>query len=122
MKRKSIYALGALAVVLAAAFLYLDREAAPTKEPAAAAAAGPVSSSEAPAASSDPVVVEEASSAPVSADPPSEQVLATRAMYAAHASLRADEVDDPDSATNQRIKSEMIQKALARSSSETSQP
>gem|GEM_PF-6836219 len=34
-------------------------------------------------------------------------------MYAAHASLRAPEVADPDSAANKRILSTMVAKALA---------
>ena len=49
--------------------------------------------------------------------PPSEAVIATRRMYAAHQSLRSEEVDNPDSASNQRIKQEMLLKVFARAES-----
>lgn len=48
----------------------------------------------------------------------SEQVIATRRMYQAHASLRSEEVDNPDSRTNQVIKREMIMKALENAKSD----
>jgi len=51
-----------------------------------------------------------ASSAPAHA---ADEQAATVRMYAAHASLRAPEVADPDSAANKRILSTMVAKALA---------
>ena len=51
------------------------------------------------------------SSAPI---PQPAEVRASRAMYMAHAPLRAPEVADPDSEANRRILQTMVEKALSR--------
>lgn len=124
MNRRILSALAALAAIAAALLLYLNSGSSPQATPAAeSASTSPETRPTAePSGEAAPAVAAEAASEPAPQEPPSDEVLATRAMYAAHASLRSAEVDDPDSATNQRVKQEMIAKALARSAAKTGQP
>ena len=92
--------------------------AAPARKtsPTAAAAFSPVSSPAQPLpAEPVPTVQKEAALAPVIAAPAEQpaEIAASARMYAAHASLRAPEVADPDSKTNQQILQTMVSKALA---------
>ncbi len=101
-----------LTVVLSAIGVWrLTRHAA---KPEVAVAAPPAGSKAAPMAGSSPAAPSDVPSAARLPENPAE-LAATARMYAAHESLRAPEVADPDSATNRQILGVMVTKALAAS-------
>jgi hypothetical protein len=103
-----VVALGAIALVVWNV-RRTQPAAAPAFSPAAIAPPSPVSS---------PVVaVISPPSVPTPENPA--EIAATARMYAAHASLRAPEVADPDFTTNRQILGIMVAKALAEPASKS---
>lgn len=115
--RKLVYSFIAVGVTMAvAALLWLQKQGTHEQPPAHISAVsrrappegstlvrpGPVSNNSTPIAT-----------APA---PLSQEVTATRRMYAAHAPLRTSPVADPDSEANRKILDTMVRKALRRSS------
>lgn len=114
MKKKlySVVAALALAGVVAGILFFAKNERPPRQDSSESLAGDPSGKLDAPVEASFASVarVPEAETIDLSQERPS--VVETRRMYQAHAILRSDEIDQPDSELNTRLRSEMLRGVL----------